>query len=366
MNILGKTQEQEDLNEEFELPAVLREDTENVPLEKALIISAIFHPVLIILFWLLFKIFIFLLAILGITLPLVNKPHPKMRDIEFVLVDKPEEKPINPNTKYRSDKNSRAGGKHDPDKPISDPQPRALQSKSNPAPRQDTPPKTISKPVQHVTKQAQAEAPKVPPRPMLQQNSSQPKITQPKAFSIPAPAVKAPKAFFPSGGPVTSGPIGESSPSSSPAPVMSSDGNSGRFAKKSNNSGGYSLGGGQAGNPSPGNPSGRPGIDAIKEPDFGAYMAELQRRIKRNWEPPRGNESKRVVLLFKVSKSGRLINLRVQRSSGNPDADKAAISAVELAEPFRPLPPEYKGNDIDIEFTFDYNVLGIGSRYLNK
>jgi hypothetical protein len=30
-------------------------------------------------------------------------------------------------------------------------------------------------------------------------------------------------------------------------------------------------------------------------------MSELQRRIKRNWSPPRGNESKRVILLFKIA-----------------------------------------------------------------
>lgn len=57
------------------------------------------------------------------------------------------------------------------------------------------------------------------------------------------------------------------------------------------------------GNPGPGNPKGRPGIDAVREPDFGPYMRELQRRIKMNWDPPKGNESKRVVLQFKSPKT---------------------------------------------------------------
>ena len=119
--------------------------------------------------------------------------------------------------------------------------------------------------------------------------------------------------------------------------------------------GGY---GGSLGNPGPGNPNGAPGIDAIKEPDFGPYMRELQRRIKMNWDPPKGDQSKRVVLLFKIAKDGGLLSCSVHKSSGLPNADKAAIQAVQLTAPFKPLPPEFKGSNIDIQFTFDYNVFG--------
>ena len=87
-------------------------------------------------------------------------------------------------------------------------------------------------------------------------------------------------------------------------------------------------------------------------------MKELQRRIKMNWDPPKGNESKRVVLLFKIAKDGRLLSCSVFKSSGLQAADKAALNAVHLAAPFRTLPPEYKGSSIDIQFTFDYNVFG--------
>jgi len=87
-------------------------------------------------------------------------------------------------------------------------------------------------------------------------------------------------------------------------------------------------------------------------------MRELQRRIKMNWDPPKGDESKRVVLLFKIAKDGRLLSCQVYKSSGLPNADKAAINAVQATAPFRPLPAEYKNSSIDIHFTFDYNVFG--------
>jgi TonB family protein len=154
---------------------------------------------------------------------------------------------------------------------------------------------------------------------------------------------------------------GNYSPNPSLAPIGNGSGSStskgtgtGAGAGRGTGSGGGSGSGG--GNPGGG--GGRPGIDAIKEPDFGPYMRELQRRIKMNWDPPKGNESKRVVLLFKIAKDGRLLSCSVFKSSGLQNADAAALNAVKLAAPFRPLPPEFKGASIDIQFTFDYNVFG--------
>ena len=88
-------------------------------------------------------------------------------------------------------------------------------------------------------------------------------------------------------------------------------------------------------------------------------MKELQRRIKMNWDPPKGNESKRVILLFSITRDGRLKSVKVHRSSGLEAADRAAMDAVKLTAPFRPLPPEFKGESVDIQFTFDYNVFGV-------
>jgi TonB family protein len=355
---MGKRQDQDDplTNKEYKLPAVVINDSKEVPLGKALLIAAIAHPLVIVLLWL----FILLLNYLHFPFMLFNKPEPKVRDIEFVLVNRPDEKPINSKTKYRSDRNSRAGGKHNPNIPVSEPEPFAAKStpqKSSAAQQAVTPKKTSMQRKQSA-KQSQQQSP-VPPRPMPLQELYKPAPKIPNAFSIPVPKSKSPKAVNP-GGPVTSGPIGYSAQGSDASPLMGSGGTSG--ASKARSGSGYSAGGGNAGNPSPGNPNGRPGIDAVREPDFGPYMRELQRRIKRNWEPPKGNESKRVVLIFKVSRDGRMLSLRVFKSSGVAEADKAAINAVELTAPFSPLPPEYKGKDIDIQFTFDYNVFSVGGR----
>ncbi|HEY9777809.1 MAG TPA: TonB family protein [Planktothrix sp.] len=93
--------------------------------------------------------------------------------------------------------------------------------------------------------------------------------------------------------------------------------------------------------------------------DFGPYMADLQRRIRREWYPPKGHEADVVVVRFKIHKDGVMSNLALQHSSGVAISDQAALKAVQSAAPFRPL-PDGSEDDVDVIFTFDYNVLAGG------
>jgi protein TonB len=85
-------------------------------------------------------------------------------------------------------------------------------------------------------------------------------------------------------------------------------------------------------------------------------MNNLQKNIKSNWNPPKINKSKKVTLLFKVGKDGQLLALKVYKSSGNSLMDKAALKAVKNTAPFAPLPREFKGKAVDIQFDFAYNA----------
>lgn len=391
MSLIGKytenfiEEEEQETNTGYTTPAVLKDD-EAISLKKSMLISALLHPTAIGI-W---ALIVLILGMLGITLTIFDKPKPKMNDIEFVLVDK-EETPINPKTPYRADINSRAGGHHDPKRKVSMPSPApgaikqtASAPAKKPAPAKQATQNPLQKIVKQVTEQVQAPAPKktaqqpapgpkapqaAKPAPPTARPSIKPPTT-PKPVAKPSSpfAVPVPKGGTGSGR-YTTGPISGSGTStkggggggtstagkgsSAPTPSLAPTGGSGSKLAKG---GGGGTGG--YGNPGPGNPNGRPGIDAIREPDFGPYMRELQRRIKMNWDPPKGNESKRVVLLFKIAKDGRLLSCSVFKSSGLPGADKAAINAVQATAPFRPLPAEFKGSSIDIQFTFDYNVFG--------
>ena len=355
----------------YEIPAVIRKSKEEVSFEKSLIIALIAHPVII-----LFLLFVVLvLKFLGIDFDMLKKPDLKPKDIEFVLVEK-QGTPIDKNTKYRADKDSQAGGIHDKKRPVSLPKAAAPKVKEQ-KPKQKTPPQkkvepkkvqqpvqkkveqkpVVQKPVEQQKPTPKAPAPKPTPTPVVQK----PTVKPLSDFNIPIPKSSIPQMAQPTSSPVTSAPSssGMTGKSTTPSPSFSpTQGSSGSAGGRFSAQGGSGTSTGNVGNPGPGNPYGSPGIDAIREPDFGPYMKDLQRRIKMNWDPPKGDQSKRVVLLFTISRDGRLLNVSVYKSSGQTSADNAAINAVKLTAPFRPLPPEFKGNSVDIQFTFDYNVLG--------
>lgn len=408
MSLLGKyTQEQErkqsltssPKDENFVMPAVTRDNDDDgyISLKKGLIISTIIHPATVGVLWLAFLI----CALLGIHLSIFDKPKPKVNDIEFVLVDK-EDTPRDLNTKNRADINSRSGGINNPKLPVSMP---ASQAKPSAKPAGGGAPKTPNKSNQSLMDRVKQSVSK--PQPQASPTTTQ-KNVAPSPAPTPAvpkpelakpqpptakPSMKPPttpktvqkptntpfKVPVPTGGTTAgqyaTGPIsgsgssnnggskgsGDYSPNPSLAPIGNGSGSSTSKGSGTGTGSGRGTGSGGStgtGGGNPGGGGGRPGIDAIKEPDFGPYMRELQRRIKMNWDPPKGNESKRVVLLFKIAKDGRLLSCSVFKSSGLQNADAAALNAVKLAAPFRPLPPEFKGQSIDIQFTFDYNVFG--------
>jgi TonB family protein len=91
--------------------------------------------------------------------------------------------------------------------------------------------------------------------------------------------------------------------------------------------------------------------------DLAPYVTDVERRIKRAWFPPKGNESKRVVLQFKIHTDGALSNLRVDHSSGLAIADQAALKAIENGAPFRPLPANAP-ESINLQMKFGYDASG--------
>lgn len=92
------------------------------------------------------------------------------------------------------------------------------------------------------------------------------------------------------------------------------------------------------------------------EPDFTVYMKDLQKNIKKNWAPPRFSKSNSAVLLFKINKDGSLGDCKLFKSSGDSEFDKAALDAVHKTAPFKPLVAGFKGESVDVQFTFDYNL----------
>ena len=90
--------------------------------------------------------------------------------------------------------------------------------------------------------------------------------------------------------------------------------------------------------------------------DWQSYMQRLETKIQTNWNPPEIYASKRVITIINIAKDGTLLDAKIGVSSGNNEVDKLAIETIKNNAPYEPLPKEFKGEFIPIEFTFKYNV----------
>jgi hypothetical protein len=89
--------------------------------------------------------------------------------------------------------------------------------------------------------------------------------------------------------------------------------------------------------------------------DYGPFMAELQRRIRRFWHPPKQKESYHLVTLFEIDKNGEFSGIKIENPHDLDAVNEAARKAIQEAGPMRVSNP-YRREPIKIEFKFDYNV----------
>jgi periplasmic protein TonB len=60
------------------------------------------------------------------------------------------------------------------------------------------------------------------------------------------------------------------------------------------------------------------------------------------------------VLTFDVLRNGAVANIEITQSSGNASVDNSAVRAIQGSSPLNPLPGEYSGNKVSVEFWFDF------------
>jgi TonB family protein len=98
--------------------------------------------------------------------------------------------------------------------------------------------------------------------------------------------------------------------------------------------------------------------------DFGPYLARVVFNVRRNWYSmipvaARLGQKGRVAIIFEILKDGSVPELRLVGSSGSDPLDRAAVGSIRASNPFPPLPDEFTGNHLVLQFIFLYN-LGYG------
>jgi protein TonB len=96
--------------------------------------------------------------------------------------------------------------------------------------------------------------------------------------------------------------------------------------------------------------------------DFGGrfpwYVDAVRNRVSSNWlqstVDPSLRWAPRAVVTFDILHNGAIANVQILQSSGNSSVDTSAVRAIQGSNPVNPLPNEYGGNKVSVEFWFDF------------
>jgi len=89
------------------------------------------------------------------------------------------------------------------------------------------------------------------------------------------------------------------------------------------------------------------------------YLIQVLALVKRNWyavipESAHLGAQGLVELQFIIDRSGQVPKLVIATPSGSEPLDKAAVAGISASVPFPPLPSDFKGQQIRLQFAFKY------------
>ena len=96
--------------------------------------------------------------------------------------------------------------------------------------------------------------------------------------------------------------------------------------------------------------------------DFRPYLTQVLAAVRRNWmnvipeSVLRLGRRGKTAIQFKISRGGGVTKLVIADSSGSDPLDRAAVAGISASNPFPPLPAEFKGDEIVLQFNFAYNM----------
>jgi TonB family protein len=105
-------------------------------------------------------------------------------------------------------------------------------------------------------------------------------------------------------------------------------------------------------------------LELLSDPmgvDFRPYLIQILATVRRNWyavmpEVARLGRQGKVVIQFAINRDGSVPKLVIVSPSGTEALDRAAVAGISASNPFPPLPAEYRGLQIRLQFTFLYNM----------
>jgi len=89
--------------------------------------------------------------------------------------------------------------------------------------------------------------------------------------------------------------------------------------------------------------------------DYPYWFVQAFDKIERNWSNPiYANQPLSCIIYFQVIRSGRIIKIEIEKSSGVDAFDRACERAMNLSQPLPPLPDQFTEEIIGIHLEFPY------------
>jgi protein TonB len=84
----------------------------------------------------------------------------------------------------------------------------------------------------------------------------------------------------------------------------------------------------------------------------------IQQKVAENWlkyeVDSRITSAQRVYITFDIARDGHPSNVQIEQPSEVPSLNISAVRALQRIDTFGPLPPDYPGSKISVEYWFDY------------
>ena len=91
---------------------------------------------------------------------------------------------------------------------------------------------------------------------------------------------------------------------------------------------------------------------------YGYYVDAITRRISQNWLQSlvdnRIRTAPRVYMSFDIGRDGTISNMEIKQPSGIATLDRSAQRAILASSPLPPLPPDFRGQSVNVSFYFEY------------
>ena len=88
---------------------------------------------------------------------------------------------------------------------------------------------------------------------------------------------------------------------------------------------------------------------------FAWYLSRVQAKVTERWAD-KAIPGQQPVAVFEINRDGRVTGLAIEKPSGNPYYDQAALRAITEAAPFPPLPPEFSGPVLRVHLGFNFSA----------